>query len=213
MIFGGSLSALASSAWHTLTVVIVEGRVTQDSDRPLPPGQPLNVDPIEEAMLALSYGVHVVGSRSDDGTLNAMLADWVMQVSFKPRLVAVSIENDARTLRFIRETGVLSVNLLHIKDGDEIARKVVMPAEGSKIRDRSSETAAAVHDKLTGIPYGLPDNGCPVLDAALGWFTCDVVEFVSAGDHTLVIGRVTDGAVVRKGEILTERYLGWEYAG
>ena len=50
-----------------------------------------------------------------------MLADWVMQVSFKPRLVAAGIENDARTLRFIKETGTFSVNLLHEKDGIDIA--------------------------------------------------------------------------------------------
>ena len=55
------------------------------------PGWPLELEGIEKALLALSYGVHVIGSRSNDGTMNAMLADWVMQVSFKPRLLAVSI--------------------------------------------------------------------------------------------------------------------------
>lgn len=98
------------------------------------PGSPLELSGVEKALLALSYGVHVIGSRAADGTLNAMLADWVMQVSFKPRLLAVSIENDARTLRFIKETRAFTVNLLHEKDGIEIARKVVMPSEASKIR-------------------------------------------------------------------------------
>jgi flavin reductase (DIM6/NTAB) family NADH-FMN oxidoreductase RutF len=164
-------------------------------------------------MLKLSYGVHVIGSRSEHGDLNAMLADWVMQVSFKPRLVCVAIENDARTLRFIRETGVFSVNLLHEKDGDGIARRVVMPAESNKIRGRSEEMRDLVFNKLEGIPHGIHDNGCPVLDTALGWFTCDAEAFHAAGDHTLVIGRVTDGEVLRPGEMLIERELGWEYAG
>ena len=115
---------------------------------PALPGSPKELEPVEKALLALSYGVHVIGSRSEDGSLNAMLADWVMQVSFKPRLLAVAIENDARTLRYIRQTNVFSVNLLHEKDGMEIARKVVMPAEGRKVRGRSEEAAAAVYDKL-----------------------------------------------------------------
>jgi len=183
------------------------------SNRPNLPGSPREIDPIEQVMLALSYGVHVVGSRAADGTLNAMLADWVMQVSFTPRLVAVAVENDARTLRFIRETGVLSVNLLHAADGEEIARKVVMPSDGGKIRDRSPGASATVHDKLAGLRYGIHDNGCPVLNDALGWFTCGAEQFVPAGDHTLVIGRVTDGALLRSGEMLIERELGWEYAG
>src|SRR5512135_1758147 len=108
---------------------------------PLPqlPGSPKEIPGPEKAMLKLSYGVHVIGSRSADDDLNVMLADWVMQVSFKPRLVAVGIENDARTLRFIRETGTFSVNLLHEKDGDEIARRVVMPSESKKVRGRPEE--------------------------------------------------------------------------
>ncbi len=36
---------------------------------------------------------------------------------------------------------------------------------------------------------------------------------VTTGDHTIVIGLVTDGEVVRPGEMLIERELGWEYAG
>ena len=177
------------------------------------PGSPLELEGIEKAMLALSYGVHVIGSRSSDGTMNAMLADWVMQVSFKPRLLAVSIENDARTLRFIRETGAFTVNLLHEKDGLEIARKVVMPSEAKKVRGRSEEAAARVIDKLSGIPHGLHENGCPVLDHALGWIACNAVAFHETGDHTIVVGQCTDGERLRPGEMLIERDLGWEYAG
>jgi len=177
------------------------------------PGSPLELEGVEKALLALSYGVHVIGSRSGDGSMNAMLADWVMQVSFKPRLVAVSIENDARTLRFIRETKAFTVNLLHEKDGIDIARKVVMPSEAKKVRGRSEAAAAQVIDKLDGVPYGLHDNGCPVLDRALGWIACEAVAFHETGDHTIVVGRCTDGERVRPGEMLIERDLGWEYGG
>lgn len=182
-------------------------------DLPELPGQPKELEPIERALLALSYGVHVIGSCAEDGTLNAMLADWVMQVSFKPRLIACAIENDARTLRFIRETETFTVNLLHHKDGAAIARQVVMPAEGSKIRGRSEEAASLVVNKLAGIDYGLHENGCPVLEDALGWLACDAEQFLPTGDHTIVVGRITDGAVLRAGEMLIERELGWEYAG
>ena len=177
------------------------------------PGSPKELEGPEKAMLKLSYGVHVIGSKSASGELNAMLADWLMQVSFKPRLVAASIENDARTLRFIRETGVFSVNLLHEKDGHEIARRVVMPSESKKVRDRPAEMQSLIVQKLEGIPYGIHENGCPVLDQALGWFTCDVEDYVQTGDHTIVVGRVTDGDVIREGQMLIERELGWEYAG
>lgn len=187
--------------------------MSQPSELPQLPGMPKELSGVEKALLKLSYGVHVIGSRAADGTLNAMLADWVMQVSFNPRLVAVAIENDARTLRFIKETGVYSVNLLHEKDGFGIARAVVMPSEARKIRGRSTEMAATVYDKLAAIPHGIHENGCPILDRALGWFTCDIREFHATGDHTIVVGQVTDGDVLRDGDLLIERELGWEYGG
>jgi len=128
----------------------------------------IDLDPVAETLELFPYGLYIIGSRGTDN-FNGMMADWVMQVSFKPRLLAVCIENDARTLRFVRETGAFTVNLLHEKDGLEIARKVVMPSEAKKVRGRSDEAAAQVIDKLRGIPHGLHDNGCPVLDHALGW--------------------------------------------
>ncbi|HEX6032157.1 MAG TPA: flavin reductase family protein [Tepidiformaceae bacterium] len=182
-------------------------------DLPQMPGMPKELEGPEKAMLALSYGVHVIGSRSASGELNAMLADWVMQVSFRPRLVLVAIENDARTLRFIRETGAFVVNLLHQKDGVEIARKVVMPSEAKKVKGRPEEMQSLVVDKLAGIDYELHECGCPILLQSLGWFSCDAEQFIPTGDHTLVIGRVTDGDILRAGEMLIERDLGWEYAG
>ncbi|GAB4334102.1 MAG: hypothetical protein Kow0010_20930 [Dehalococcoidia bacterium] len=177
------------------------------------PGKPRELEPVEKALLAMTYGVHVIGSCAADGTKNLMLADWVMQVSFRPRLVVVALENDARTLRFVRETGYFSVNLLHVKDGAEIARRVVMPSEGAKIKGRSDEAAAAVHDKLARVSHVLSPEGCPLLNDALAWYTCAVEQEVAAGDHTLVVGRVLDGDVIRSGEMLTEKELGWEYGG
>jgi flavin reductase (DIM6/NTAB) family NADH-FMN oxidoreductase RutF len=177
------------------------------------PGEPKKLEPVERALLSEVYGVHVIGSRSADGAYNLMLADWVMQVSFRPRLVAVSLENDARTLRFVRETGLFTVNLLHEKDGEEIARKVVMPAEAAKVRGRSPEEAAKVINKLERVPHAFTERGVPIVTQALAWYECQAEQFVPVGDHTLVIGRVLDGDVLRTGEMLTEKELGWEYAG
>src|SRR5437870_7417889 len=70
--------------------------------------------PEEDARVALdmmNYGMYVVGSRGPMG-LNVMAAHWLMQVSFKPRMVALSLEDDARTLANIRETRVFSVNVM-----------------------------------------------------------------------------------------------------
>ncbi len=177
------------------------------------PGEPKELEPVEKALLKEVYGVHVIGSRGGDGQYNLMLADWVMQVSFRPRLVAVSLENDARTLRFVRETGVFTVNLLHEKDGDQIARKVVMPSVAAKVKGRAPEEAAKVIDKLARVPHTFSARDCPIVTDAVAWYECEVEQLIPVGDHTLVIGRVVDGDVLRPGDMLTEKELGWEYAG
>ena len=170
-------------------------------------------EPVSEALETLPYGLYIVGSRSDAGEPNGMMADWLMQVSFRPRLVACSLENDATTLRNVRATGVFSVNVLPI-EALELAATFAQPRDASKIKGRSEEASAVVHDKLKGVPYSRgAQTDCPVLEEALAWLECRAEQFVEAGDHTLVIGRVLDGAVLRDGEPLTQRALGWSYGG
>jgi flavin reductase (DIM6/NTAB) family NADH-FMN oxidoreductase RutF len=165
---------------------------------------------MQRAMLSMPYGLYVIGSADRDGTLNGMIAAWVMQVAFEPRLVALSLENDARTLEYIRNTGHFSVNILSEPGGFEIARHVVMPSEGRKFAGRSHEV---VYHKLDGLEFETHASGVPVLSGGLGWYACRTSDLVPVGDHTLVLGEVIDAAVFGNGEALLERDLGWEYAG
>lgn len=178
--------------------------------------QPLRqtpLDPVAEALETMPYGLYIVGSRSAAGDINGMMADWCMQVSFRPRLVCCSLERDATTLRFVRETGVFTVNVLPI-EAPGLARHFAQPRDASKIKGRSEEERARVYDKLAGIDHALGEQTqCPVLNDGLAWVECRAQDFVEEGDHVLVIGEVLDGGVLRPGEPLTQRHLGWSYGG
>jgi flavin reductase (DIM6/NTAB) family NADH-FMN oxidoreductase RutF len=161
----------------------------------------------------MPYGLYIVGTRMDAG-VNGMMADWVMQVSFEPRLLVVSFENDSRSLRNVRVHGAFTVNLLsEDEDGMGLAKRVAQPHDGSKIAGRESEAAGKTHNKLAGVEYGTTERGCPVLEAAMGWLECEAEKFVDVGDHTLVVGRVVDGRLLRDAEVLTSGYTGWTYSG
>jgi flavin reductase (DIM6/NTAB) family NADH-FMN oxidoreductase RutF len=167
---------------------------------------------IHEVMELMPYGLYIVGSRND-ADVDAMMADWVMQISFAPRLVAVSLEKDARTLENVEAAGVFSVNLLSQDQASmALAEKFAQPYYDAKIRGRSG-TAVRVHHKLDDISYTLSPSGCPVLGGAMAWLDCHVEQLIPVGDHTLVVGRVRDGAQVRDGEALTSTYTGWNYSG
>jgi flavin reductase (DIM6/NTAB) family NADH-FMN oxidoreductase RutF len=141
------------------------------------------------------------------------MADWAMQVSFNPRLVAVSLERNSTTLRNLRESGFFTVNMLGAEQRS-VAVKFCQPRQASKVVGRSEDASAVVYDKMDGVPYQMGAlTDCPILDAGLAYLECQVDQLVDVGDHTLAVGRVLDGAVLREGEPLTQRILGWSYAG
>lgn len=166
---------------------------------------------IQEAMHELPYGIYVVGSVRD-GEPNGMIADWVMQVSFRPRLLAVAFERSSYSLASIRSNHAFTVNLL-AEDGMALAARFLQPREGAKIRGRSERARALVHRKLEGVEYGLDGRGCPLLADALAVFECEAEQFLDAGDHELVLGRVLDARLLRSADPLTSVYTGWSYSG
>jgi flavin reductase (DIM6/NTAB) family NADH-FMN oxidoreductase RutF len=173
----------------------------------------MNEDHTARVMDEMPYGLYIIGSKLD-GEVNGMMADWVMQVSFQPRLVAIAFENDARSLQNIRATKAFTVNALsQDKDGMELAAKFAQPYYGAKIKGRTRTAAEEIHRKLQGISHTTKASGCPVLDAAMAWLECEAEQFVSAGDHTVVIARVLDGRLVRDAQPLTSSYTGWNYSG
>jgi flavin reductase (DIM6/NTAB) family NADH-FMN oxidoreductase RutF len=175
-------------------------------------GRRIEIDRVAEAMEQMPYGLYIIGSRGEDN-INGMMADWTMQVSFDPRLIAVSFENNSTTLKNIRYSGVFSVSLLR-SDGRELAAHFCQPRDASKIEGRSDEASAVIYNKLDGVDYSEGAlTGCPLLDDALAVLECEVAQIIPAGDHTLVTGKVLGGAVINEGEPLTQRILGWSYAG
>jgi flavin reductase (DIM6/NTAB) family NADH-FMN oxidoreductase RutF len=170
-------------------------------------------DQVARVMDEMTYGLYIVGSAMGD-EVNGMMADWVMQVSFDPRLIAVAFENDARTLQNIRATKSFTVNALS-QDADsmELAGKFAQPYYGAKVKGRTRTAAEETHHKLQGIAHARTATGCPVLDAAMAWLECEAEQFVPAGDHTVIIARVLDGRLVRDAQPLTSSYTGWNYSG
>lgn len=162
------------------------------------------------ALDLMNYGMYVVGSRGANG-LNVMAAHWLMQISFQPRMVALSVENDARTLANIRETRVFSVNVMG-EESRELVASFLQPADPSKVLGRTPSGAPIV-DKLAGVPHKTMATGCPILRDALAWYECEVEGGLPVGDHTLVVGRIVDGGQISIGKPLRDDDLGWTYSG
>lgn len=163
------------------------------------------------ALDMMNYGMYVVGSKGPAG-LNVMAAHWLMQISFKPRMVALSVENDARTLANIRESRVFSVNVMG-ENSHELVASFLQPADPTKVIGRAVEGQPLIVNKLAGVPHKTMATGCPVLRDALAWFECEVEGGIPTGDHTLIVARIVDGGQINHGKPLRDDDLGWTYSG
>ena len=129
----------------------------------------------------LSYGVYVVGV-SDGDDRDAFTAAWVMQTSFDPLLLALSINPEHASYPLLHAGRGFTVNVL--KQGQQDLARWFGTRSG---RDE---------DKLAGIRWRPGRTGAPILEEALAYFDCELSGEMGAGDHELTLGRVADGRVL-----------------
>ncbi len=127
----------------------------------------------------ITHGVYVIGA-TDDNQYNAFTAAWVMHVSFNPLVLAVSVSPNHSSYSMIQNSNVFSVNVLK-KDQLDLAAHF----------GKSSST-----DKLADIKWHKDQTGTPVLDDAMAFFECEVINECKAGDHMVLVGRVINGDVI-----------------
>ena len=138
---------------------------------------------IADLFQRLTQGVYVVGV-SHEEVRNAFTAAWVMQVSFDPLLLALSINPHHLSYTLLNKSGAFSVNVL--KKGQlEVAAHYGQPA--------GSENKLGLTEWTTG------HFGPPLLLEALAWFECKVWAEHWAGDHALVLGKVINGELLDSG--------------
>jgi len=101
-------------------------------------------------------------------------------LSLDPPLVLFCPSRTSSTWDSIARSGAFCVNVL---------------AEDQ--RDVSRTFGSSGADKFTGIGWSPAPSGSPVLDGALTWADCEIETTHPAGDHDLVIGRLTQLGPVR----------------
>ncbi len=146
------------------------------------------------------YGFFAVGSKSAEGTSDAMTATWGTQVSFDPRVYAVAVQEASHTAANIQATGVFSINFMP-GDTHDLAAKMASRSESGESR-------------LEGQKVSYHETGAPVLGSAVGWIECKVVDSAQPGDHIVFFGEVVGGGQgPADGEPGTLGSIGMSYAG
>lgn len=156
-------------------------------------------DEITRTLDLLPYGLYVIaaGTENDKATI---IANWVTQVSFSPKLLAVALENDSSMKEYFLSRGYFALNILPA-GGKEIARSFLRSTTGQQ------------GNVIAGRTFRPATHGSPFLLDALASCECRVVNSFPAGDHMIFIAEVLEAAVNGSGAALTLQETGWHYRG
>lgn len=152
------------------------------------------------------YGLYLVGTRSSTvkdphADLNAFVASWVTQCSFKPPLVVLGLKRGTRGNAMVREAGVFTLNVLGADQKDIAVRF---------LKDVAVDAAT-----IGGVRYVAGETGAPVLLDLPAHVECRVVAIhEDGGDHDVIVAEVVAAGVRATGaRALTHAETGWHYGG
>lgn len=115
-------------------------------------------------------GVSILAARAG-GRVHALTVGAFVPLSVEPPLVLASLGPNAAALPYLEPGAGFAVSVL-----GEAQRRL----------------ASRFADSVPVGPSPFPATGPPVVDGAVAAFIAEVEELLERGDHTLVIGRVTD---------------------
>jgi len=131
-----------------------------------------------ESLYKLNYPMCIISSKKD-GRFNGCIVNTVFQIVPEPPMIAVSVNNDCLTYRYITDSRAFIISVL---------------AEGTSldfIREWGFKSGRDI-DKFEQVKYKTSQTGIPiVLDNAASFIEAEVVEAIEVGTHTLFIGTIT----------------------
>jgi len=136
---------------------------------------------VAELFRRLTAGVYVIGVAEGERR-NAFTAAWLMQVSFDPLLLALSVNPGHASYPLLVGGGGFAVSVL--------SREQVHLAKHFGTR------SARETDKLAGIAWRSGGTGAPILADAVAYLECRLTQRIAAGDHEIVIGRPIAGEIL-----------------
>ena len=142
------------------------------------------IENLEALFKQISHGVYVIGV-SDGERQNAFTAACVMQVSFNPPLLAISINPEHYSYQLLQAGGICTVNVLG-QDQYAVAEHFGRSAK----------------DKMAGFQWQKDKTGAPILSESLVYFDCRVNHYTDAGDHKIAVCEVIAAARLNEGRPL-----------
>ncbi len=132
-----------------------------------------------EALRLLNHGPVVLVTSRESGRLGIITLAWTSPVSAEPAMVAIAVSPKRYSHELIARSGEFVVNV----PGSRLLDAVWLCGTTSG-RDTDKFAAAG----LTSVPAR--EVGAPLVEECFAHIECRVAGTVTAGDHTVFLGRV-----------------------
>ena len=126
----------------------------------------MNEEAKKKILRYIPYGLYVVGVKNSDSH-HAFTGSFFSQCSFKPPRVMMGVREGTQSLDMLKESKVFSVNFVSKED--------------KKILEQFFKPTPAHGNRFGEIVFQTKRTGTPILDKAIAYLECEVVEIVSAG--------------------------------
>ena len=128
-----------------------------------------------QALGTFATGVTVVTAIDEQGRPRGFTANSFTSVSLDPPLILVCIASGSAGHAVFTNSDTFCVNVL-AEDQQGLSTLFASPGD----------------DRFSGVGWHPGNNGNPIIDGAISCFECDRHNLVDAGDHVILIGKVSN---------------------
>jgi flavin reductase (DIM6/NTAB) family NADH-FMN oxidoreductase RutF/rubredoxin len=145
------------------------------------------------ALYNIGYGMYIVSSKGGE-KFNGQIANTVFQITAEPPTIAISINKQNLTHKFIEESKIFTISIL----SKETPIKF--------IGDFGFKSGKEV-DKFKNVEHKISSNGMPIVtENTIGYVEAKVVNSLDMGTHTIFVGVIVDAETIKKEEPMTYAY-------
>lgn len=139
----------------------------------------------------LSYGVYIISSL-DDSRNTGCTANSIMQITSDPATIALSMNHNNFTNSCIARTGKFAVSILS------------ETSDASYIGQFGFQSGRDI-DKFDNVDFTMKE-GLPVINDSCGYIVCKVIDTMETSTHTVFLGEVIDGDILKNSPAMTYAY-------
>ena len=133
-------------------------------------------------------GVSVVAARQGP-FLSGMTANAIASISVDPPIMMASIAKHAETHQAIVGSHSFAISVLSAEQ-QALAECFALPVSADKLR------------RFCDAQWHEAETGSPILDGALAYFDCRLLERYDGGDHTIFLGEIVSAGYEQEADPL-----------